>query len=44
MMQLAGIAWSTWKVTAKRFGPIKGMVAAILVVVAYVAVTRFVNR
>lgn len=40
-MSQLGIAWSTWKLATKRFGPVGGIVAALLVVVAYRSLARY---
>jgi len=39
-MKLIAAAWSTWKVTSKRFGRAGGLFATALVIVALIAVNR----
>ncbi|QLD85350.1 hypothetical protein HWV23_06280 [Natronomonas halophila] len=36
MLELLGLAWSAWKLSAKRLGPVGGVVFALASVVAFV--------
>jgi hypothetical protein len=36
MLELLGVAWTAWKVSAKRFGPAGGVLVAIVAVVGFV--------
>jgi hypothetical protein len=36
MLELLGLAWSAWKLSAKRFGPVGGVVFALAAVVGFV--------
>jgi hypothetical protein len=36
MLELLGLAWSAWKLSAKRLGPAGGVVFALAVVVGFV--------
>ncbi|MFT4884909.1 MAG: hypothetical protein ACI8U4_002427 [Natronomonas sp.] len=36
MLELLGLAWSAWKLSVKRLGPVGGIVFALVVVVGFV--------
>jgi hypothetical protein len=36
MLELLGLAWSAWKLSVKRVGPLGAVVFALLVVVGFV--------
>lgn len=36
LIKSLGLAWTVWKITTKRFGPVGGLVVATVAVVAYV--------
>jgi hypothetical protein len=36
MLELLGLAWSAWKLSAKRLGPVGGVVFALAAVVAFI--------
>ena len=36
MLELLGVAWSAWKLSAKRFGPVGGLLFAAVAVVGLV--------
>ena len=41
MLELLGIAWSAWKLSAKRLGPYSGAVFALVTVVAFVFLREY---
>jgi len=43
MLGRLGVLWSAWKFLAKRLGPVKGAVAALLVVPALVVLKRLLR-
>lgn len=43
MLQHLGLAWTAWKLSAKRLGPIGGALFAGGVVVAYVLVSEYLK-
>ena len=43
MIELLGVAWSAWKLSAKRFGPVGGALFAAVAVVGFVLLRDYVN-
>ena len=43
MLQHLGLAWTAWKLSAKRLGPVGGAVFAGFVVVAFVLFGEYVK-
>ena len=43
MLQPLGLAWTAWKLSAKRLGPVGGVLFAGGVVVAYALVRRYLQ-
>ena len=41
VLELLGIAWSAWKLSAKRLGPYSGAVFALVTVVAFVFLREY---
>ncbi len=44
MLQLLGIAWSAWKLSAKRLGPVGGAVFAVVAVVGFVLLREYLSE
>lgn len=44
MLKLLGIAWTAGKLTSKRFGPVGGFVAAVVVVTGYLILDRWLGE
>ena len=44
MFKLLGIAWTAWKLASKRLGPVAGLVAAVVVVAAFVVVQNYLEE
>lgn len=44
MMKLLGVAWTVWKVSSKRLGPVGGFVIAGIVVAGYLLLDRWLNK
>jgi hypothetical protein len=44
MLELLGLAWSAWKLSAKRLGPVGGVVFALAVVVGFVLFRDWVSE
>ena len=44
MLELLGIAWSAWKLSAKRLGPLGGVVFALVAVVAFVSLREYLTE
>lgn len=43
MLELLGLAWSAWKLSAKRLGPWGGVVFAVVVVVGFVLLRSYLE-
>lgn len=44
MLELLGLAWSAWKLSAKRLGPWGGVVFALIVVVGFVLLRDYLKE
>ncbi|WP_336134910.1 hypothetical protein [Natronomonas amylolytica] len=44
MLELLGLAWSAWKLSVKRLGPVGGVVFALAVVVGFVLFRDWVGE
>lgn len=44
MLKLLGIAWTAGQLTSKRFGPVGGFVAAVVVVAGYLVLERWLGE
>lgn len=44
MLQLLGIAWSAWKLSAKRLGPVGGAVFAGIAVAGFVVLRGYLEE
>lgn len=44
MLELLGIAWSAWKLSAKRFGPVGGVLFAGVAVVGFVFLRDYLKK
>ncbi len=44
MLQLIGIAWSAWKLSAKRLGPVGGAVFAGVAVIGFVLLRKYLSE
>ncbi|MFO7926155.1 MAG: hypothetical protein ACQET5_07710 [Halobacteriota archaeon] len=44
MLELLGIAWSAWKLSAKRLGPVGGTLFAVVAVVGFVFLRDYLKE
>ncbi|MFQ3318660.1 MAG: hypothetical protein ACI8UR_001158 [Natronomonas sp.] len=44
MLELLGLAWSAWKLSTKRLGPVGGVVFALLAVVGFVFLRGYLDE
>jgi hypothetical protein len=44
MLRLLGLAWSAWKLSRKRFGPLGGAIFAVGTILAFVLLREYLEE
>lgn len=44
MVKTLAVGWTVWKLVAKRLGPVGGTIAAMIAIVGYVLLSRWLDN